>query len=147
MKSIILMYIICYSLFCIGQNILPPPEVSSLKEDTVILENDIIIGERNSEPQFPGGTQALLQYMRQQFDWNCVNVQDSLLMQSKMYLSFLVKVDGSIMSVSTERVIDEFIDQCCFNFIENMPKWNPARDIDGKPMEMRIRLPITICLN
>ena len=111
------------------------------------MNEPIIVGEREPEAQFPGGTTALLRYIQNEFDWDCINVIDSLIEQSRVYLSFMVEIDGNITNVSIDRGLNKFIDQCCIDFVNKMPKWEPAKNTSGKPISQRVRLPITICLN
>ena len=147
MKSIILSFLVCSSISCFGQEISPPSDTTLIETDGVYTEQHIIIGERDPEAQFPGGTPALFQHIQNEFDWDCINVTDSLIERSRVYLSFIVEENGSISNVSIDRGINQFIDQCCIDFIQKMPKWNPATNRNGKPIAQRVRLPITICLN
>lgn len=147
MKSIILTFLICNSIYCIGQEISSLSDTTIIETDSSYTEEYIIIGERDPEAQFPGGTPALFQYIQNELDWDCINVTDSLIERSRVYLSFMVEEDGSIENVSVDRGINQFIDQCCIDFIKKMPNWNPATNRNGKPIAQRVRLPITICLN
>lgn len=100
----------------------------------------------SKEPQFPGGHTALMDYMHLNFDWECAYLVHSEEVSSKIYLSFVVQVDGHISAIKVDKGINESMDQCCLKFIENMPKWIPGEDLNGNKVAHRIRFPITICL-
>jgi protein TonB len=147
MKRLIILLLALNTIYCVGQEILPRPDITQTKADSVTIEEYHIVGERDPEAQFPGGAQGLLKYIQDEFDWDCIKVTDSLIERSKVYLSFVVEVDGSVNSVSVERGINQQLDECCVNFIKKMPKWIPAKNGSGKPVAQRVRLPINICLN
>ncbi len=147
MKNLALFLVISSSICCLGQEKLPPPDTTFREVDSIVVENEIIIGQCDPEAQFPGGVQALRKYIHEDFDWDCVFANDSVIEFSKVYLSFMVEVDGTISDVSVDRDINEDYDQCWADFIKNMPKWNPAIDEHGKPIAQRVRLPININLD
>ena len=144
MKSLLLLFLISNTIYCTGQEILPPPDSFLIEVDSIIIE-EYIIDEPDLEAQFPGGSQELLKYIHNEFDWDCVHTTDTIIERSKVYLSFLVEEDGSIANISIDRGINQFIDQCFIDFIKKKPKWNPATNRNGKPVTQRVRLPIVIC--
>ena len=147
MKNLLLSLLISNSIYSVGQEVLPPPDTTTIETDSVFVDEFTIIGERDPEAQFPGGTQELLKYIHDEFNWECVNTTDSIIEHSKVYLSFVVEVDGSVTSISVDRGINQQVDECCVDFIKKMPKWIPATNGSGKPVAQRVRLPIIICLN
>ncbi len=109
-----------------SQDSIPPPKPAP--EEKVDIEESIIVGQRETEPQFPGGPAALSNYIHTHFNRDCIQVNDSILEHSKIYLSFNVEEDGSITGVSVNRSIGKTNDDCYTDFIRQMPVWVPATD-------------------
>ena len=147
MKSLFLLLLISNSIYSIGQETTSSLDTTIIEIESTSIEDFPIIGERDPEAQFPGGHVALLKYIHNELDWGCINMTDSILEHSKVYLSFMIEEDGSIANVSVDRGINQNIDECCVDFIKKMPKWIPATDRNGKPVAQRVRLPIIICLD
>lgn len=66
--------------------------------------------------------------------------------QGKVYVSFIVQVDGTITNVVTEKGVNPMLDQEACRVIRYSPKWNPATS-NGKPIRALVKTPIRFALN
>jgi TonB family protein len=64
----------------------------------------------------------------------------------KVYLSFVVEIDGSISNTRVMRDVDPLLDADALRLINSMPAWNPAVQ-DGMRVRGRARLPINFTLS
>jgi protein TonB len=95
------------------------------------------------EPQFPGGEQAMLSFIKNNF-----NIPSELILEdpkSKIYVQFFVEVDGGITEISVVRGIHPLLDAEAIRVVSIMPKFNPAQN-KGIPVRQSLVLPITLHL-
>jgi TonB family protein len=65
--------------------------------------------------------------------------------QGKVYLMFIVEIDGTVSFVSIAKGVSACIDREALRVIKEMPKWEPAYH-EGKPIRTIYRLPINFAL-
>ena len=61
--------------------------------------------------------------------------------QGRVYLQFVVEIDGSITNIKLDRGVDKDIDQEAVRVIRRMPRWIPGQ-VNGRNVRSRCRLPI-----
>lgn len=61
--------------------------------------------------------------------------------QGKVYLAFIIEIDGTVSHVSVMKGVSRSIDQEALRVVSEMPKWEPALD-NGIPVRSLYRLPI-----
>jgi periplasmic protein TonB len=92
-----------------------------------------------SWPEFPGGEEARINYLKSNVqlpkNWN----PDSI--AGKVYIQFIVEVNGNIANPKILRGLDPVLDSIAIKAIRNMPKWIPAKQ-KGKPVACIFNLPI-----
>ena len=96
-------------------------------------------------PQFPGGNEALLNFIYDQVYFP--ERMKQLGIEGTVYVSFVVEVDGSISQIGIERGIEggkEF-EKIALNAIRNMPNWEPGRNGNIK-VPVKQTLPIQFSL-
>ncbi len=108
-------------------------EVASEKEDEL---PDI-------EAEFPGGIDAMMNFMQE----NVRYPQSSIEMneQGRVFLSFLVDIDGSISEVKVEKGISDSLNAEAIRVVKSMPKWKPAL-LANQPVKSTVRIPINFKL-
>lgn len=92
-------------------------------------------------PQFPGGTYALMKYMRE----HIVYPKESLEAQEmgKTLVAFVVEKDGSISDVKVARTSGyKRLDDESVRMVSEMPKWQPGKH-KGVPVRVRYIVPVT----
>ena len=95
------------------------------------------------EPQFPGGEQAMLSFINNNF-----NIPSELVIEdpkSKIYVQFFVEVDGSITEISVVRGIHPLLDAEAIRVVSIMPKFIPAQN-KGVAVRQSLVLPMTLHL-
>lgn len=116
------------------------------KTDTTILEKDEkTLSTATSMPQFPGGTEALMQYLSKNIEYP-VSARDAGI-QGNVITQFTVDKDGSVIkeSIKILRSVDENLDKEAMRVILSMPKWIPGME-NGEPVKANFVLPITFAM-
>ena len=94
-------------------------------------------------PEFPGGKQALQQYITNELKYPSQARTDRI--SATVYLSFTIDKDGSMREIKVEEVLaSDYQDQFeaeAIRLVKNMPKWNPGKIKEG-PVKVRYSLPI-----
>ena len=95
------------------------------------------------DEEFPGGIDALMNFMQE----NVSYPQSSIEMneQGRVFLSFLVDIDGSISEVKVEKGISDSLNAEAIRVVKSMPKWKPALLAD-QPVKSTVRIPINFQL-
>lgn len=98
-----------------------------------------------SMPQFPGGTEALMQYLSKNIEYP-VSARDAGI-QGNVITQFTVDKDGSVIkeSIKILRSVDETLDKEAMRVILSMPKWIPGME-NGEPVKANFVLPITFAM-
>ena len=61
--------------------------------------------------------------------------------QGRVYVSFVVEIDGSVSGVRILRGVNSLLDQEAVRVVEAMPKWTPGT-VEGKAVRVEFNLPI-----
>lgn len=95
-------------------------------------------------PEFPGGTQALADYLRDNIKYPELCRKDSI--QGRVIISFVVEKDGSINSAEVVKSVHEQLDAEALRVISAMPRWNPGKQ-RGKTVRVKYTLPVNFRLD
>jgi protein TonB len=95
-------------------------------------------------PQFPGGENALMEYLKSNLKYPAGCVEKKI--QGKTYVRFVVNEDGStsnmeIIKSSNNRLLDEE----AIRVVSLMPTWKPGKQ-QGKAVKVQYTLPINFSL-
>ncbi len=101
--------------------------------------NDSIFQIVQQVPKFPGGENALMEYIGSNIKYP-QEAQDKDI-QGRVFVSFVVEKDGSIGEVKLQRGIGGGCDEEAMRVVKNMPKWEPGMQ-DGKPVRVSYQLPV-----
>lgn len=91
-------------------------------------------------PEFPGGTSALMQWLRNNMHYPQAALEAGI--QGRVYVRFIIEKDGSITNAEVLRTIDPLLNAEALRLVNAMPKWSPAK-VDGKPVRFRYTIPIS----
>lgn len=94
-------------------------------------------------PTFPGGTNALLTYLRNHLRYP--KEAKKFGEEGRVICSFVVDTDGSITNVKVVKSISPDLDAEAVRVIRQMPKWNPGHR-NGTPQKVNYTMPITFRL-
>jgi TonB family protein len=106
-----------------------------------------VIKESNADSfvvaQFGENENAIFQYMIKNIRYPSEAREEGIM--GKVYLQFIIKADGSINNIIVLRGVNIFLDYEAWDFIANMPKWNPAKK-NGVRIDSIYTLPINFTL-
>ncbi len=94
-------------------------------------------------PQFPGGEEALYKYLGENVKYPQAAKDKGI--QGKVFVSFVVEIDGSISEIKVLRGIGEGCDEEAVSVMKNMPKWIPG-SMNGIPVRVQYNLPFSFTL-
>ena len=94
-------------------------------------------------PQFPGGYQALHEYMAENLRYPETAQKSGK--QGRVILQFIVNTDGSLSDITVERSANPEMDKEAVRLVSTMPKWKPGTQ-RGIPVRVKYTLPINFRL-
>ena len=94
-------------------------------------------------PEFPGGVQALLKYIKEHIQYPPEALEKGI--QGRVIVEFIVDVDGSINDAKVVKSVNPYLDEEALRIVNGMPRWEPARPF-GKPARCRFTVPVTFRL-
>ena len=130
-------------------------ESDEADEETVIEIAPIIEQEEEEEaentvfvivedmPMFPGGDIALRSYLGKNVKYPVVAQENGI--QGKVYVSFVVDRDGSVINARIARGVDSSLDKEALRVVNSLPKWKPGMQ-GGKAVKVSYTVPINFKL-
>ena len=95
-------------------------------------------------PEFPGGTQALLDYLRKNIKYPQICRENNI--QGRVLVSFVVNKDGAIVDPQVVKSVNPSLDKEALRVISGMPNWKPGSQ-RGKPVRVKYTVPVNFRLN
>ena len=95
-------------------------------------------------PEFPGGTAALLEYLRTNIKYPQDCRENHI--QGRVLVTFVVETDGSITNANVVRGVDPSLDAEALRVILGMPYWKPGKQ-RGNAVRVQYTVPITFRLS
>lgn len=95
-------------------------------------------------PQFPGGEEAMYQYLVS----NLTYPQDAIdnQIQGIVYIEFTVDKEGNILNIRAKNEIHPSLNKEAIRIVESMPKWIPGKH-KGEDINTNLTLPIRFALS
>ncbi|HTX89487.1 MAG TPA: TonB family protein [Bacteroidales bacterium] len=127
---------------------LPPPEEEIKVEETKkeVIEQPSqaeIFTVVEEQPSYPGGEEARIKFLQDNIKYP--EEAKELGVQGKVFVTFVVEVDGSITDVKVLRGIGAGCDEEAIRVVKSMPKWVPGKQ-RGVPVRVQFNLPIKFTL-
>jgi protein TonB len=115
------------------------PFINTSDPDPVIpVENKpFIVVEEN--PEFPGGTGALMKYVSENIIYPSEAQSNNI--EGKVILKFVVNPDGSVDRIEVLSGIDKLLDNEAIRVVKTLPKFKPGRQ-GGVPVPVWFTLPV-----
>ena len=113
------------------------PVVEAVDDDKIF---DVV--EQNA--QFPGGDEACYKWLGEHIKYPAICQEQGI--QGRVFVSFVVNKDGSIVDVKVMRSPDDNLSKEAERVVKQMPKWKPARQ-GNKTVRSRFNLPVMFRLN
>ncbi|MBR3660186.1 MAG: energy transducer TonB [Bacteroidaceae bacterium] len=110
----------------------PEPE----EEDIFMVVED--------QPEFPGGTAALLEYLRKNIKYPAICRENNI--QGRVLVTFIVNKDGAIVEPEVVKSVNPSLDKEALRVISTMPNWKPGSQ-RGKPVRVKYTVPVNFRLN
>ncbi len=94
-------------------------------------------------PEFPGGTQAMYKWLKNNLKYSQEAVADSV--EGKVIVEFVINENGKIENSHILRGKHPFLDKEAIRLVRMMPQWTPG-EINGKKVKVSYTLPVTFKL-
>ena len=109
-----------------------------------IPEEETIHQIVEEQPEFPGGMQALMKYLKDNINYPRISRENGS--QGRSFINFVVNADGSIQDVEVLKTSsDLYLDKEAVRVVKSMPNWKPGKQ-SGKAVRVRFTLPVTFRL-
>lgn len=94
-------------------------------------------------PSFPGGTQALFEYLKENVTYpeEC----EETCVQGRVVVSFVVERDGSITEAKVVKSVYPPLDEEALRVVNGMPKWRPGKQ-NGNSVRTKYTIPVNFKL-
>ena len=96
------------------------------------------------QPEFPGGTAALLEYLRKNIKYPAICRDNNI--QGRVLVTFIVNKDGAIVEPEVVKSVNPSLDKEALRVISSMPNWKPGSQ-RGKPVRVKYTVPVNFRLN
>jgi TonB family protein len=94
-------------------------------------------------PEFPGGEMALRTYIASAIKYPVIAQEKGI--QGKVYVTFVVSKDGSVVNCSIARGVDPSLDGEALRVVNSLPKWMPGKQ-RGEFVNVSYTVPINFVL-
>jgi len=95
------------------------------------------------QPGYPGGEEARIKFLQDNIKYP--EEAKELGIQGKVFVTFVVEIDGSITAVNVLRGIGGGCDEEAIRVVKAMPRWVPGKQ-RGVPVRVQFNLPIKFTL-
>lgn len=104
-----------------------------------IAAEDSIYSVVDVMPEFPGGFQGLMEYLKENLRYpEELKAKGT---QGRVVVQFVINADGSIDEVKAIRKVDPLMDAEAIRVINSMPRWKPGMQ-NGKAVAVKYTVPI-----
>lgn len=111
------------------------PEVKEEREEVFIHVEEM--------PEFPGGTEALFQYLARNVHYPEIARINGV--EGRVFVQFVVNKSGEITQVSILRGVNASLDREALRVVSAMPLWKPGRQ-NNQPVSVSFTVPINFVL-
>ena len=96
------------------------------------------------QPEFPGGTAGLLEYLRRNIRYPKECREKNI--QGRVLVTFIVNKDGAIVEGEVVKSVDPLLDAEALRVVNAMPAWIPGKQ-KGKPVRVKYTIPVNFRLS
>ena len=129
MKQIIIIIALC----CIGIGV-----KAQVNKDTVKVDSDYLFIEYEIMPEFPGGTEKLMAFIKENLRYP--EKAKAAHIEGRSIAEFVVEKDGSIVEPKVVKSLSPECDEEALRIVGLMPKWKPGNQ-RGKPVRVKMTVP------
>lgn len=114
------------------------------QQKSAILEKDSVYIDVEVPASFKGGDlQSFRKWIQSHMDYPDVASRKGI--QGKIYVQFVVNLEGEVVDVKIMRGLDPLLDNEALRVIKSSPKWKPAM-IGGKIVKQQFTIPLSFVL-
>ncbi|MBI5540440.1 MAG: M56 family metallopeptidase [Bacteroidia bacterium] len=113
-------------------------------EANEINATDSVFNEVENAPEFPGGTNELMNFIATNVKYPQVAKENGI--TGKVFVQFVVSKDGSVKDVKIAKGVDKFLDEEAMRVIKSLPDWTPGKN-RGVAVNVQFTIPINFQLN
>jgi len=123
--------------FVVGWSLQAQTNTDTISEEEKIYDWDSV----DVRPQFPGGEDALMKFLRDSLKYPCFEAN----VEGKVYIAFVVETDGSLTDFMVRRSPHPLLSDEVMRVSKLMPNWEPAV-LNGEKVRVRFILPVDFVL-
>lgn len=144
-KALFLLFILS-----VGQFISCGTNKSILKSDTSYVEakeeteTDKVYQVVEKMPEFPGGKQRLLNWMKENIQYPVEAQKEGI--QGRVIITFVINKSGKAVEPLIIQSVDPLLDKEAIRLINSMPKWKAGEE-KGEPVRVKFTMPINFRLS
>lgn len=112
-----------------------PPTTNELSENDTLEVVPVM-------PEFPGGQQALMQFISKNIQYPKEISQGEMCIQGRVIIQFIVDKEGNVVNPKVVRSVDSNLDKESLRVINQMPKWKPGELADGTKVAVKFTVPV-----
>ncbi|HBG70155.1 MAG TPA: hypothetical protein DDX57_05145 [Bacteroidales bacterium] len=112
--------------------------------DTLIHFSEDIYTITETQPEFPGGVDALMTFLKNNIKYPLAARNNEI--QGTVYITYIIEPDGELSNIKVLKGIGGGCDEEAIRVISLMPAWKPGTQ-RGKPVRAYFNLPIQFILN
>ena len=147
--KLLIHFFLLISVCCFAQSGGTPLEETE-KRGTIKIEksncvrlNDSVFAYVDSLPQFPGGVDALYQWMNKNVKYPRKALEEERF--GTVFCSFIILKDGSITDINILKCVYSDFEAEAMRLIKSMPDWIPGR-CGGTLVNVKVNFPINFVL-
>ncbi|MBQ8115041.1 MAG: energy transducer TonB [Prevotella sp.] len=104
---------------------------------------DFVFDVVEKMPSFPGGYQALFDYLDKNIKYPAKAVKNKI--QGRVIVQFTVDEKGRLSDIKVVKSVEPSLNAEAVRVVKSMPRWNPGMQ-NGKAVKVRYTLPVTFRL-
>ena len=149
MKYLLIVVVIMIGNFAFAQ--MPNDTLQEFSDEVIVCRDEVdstrIYDKRaraynyvDELPIPPGGWAALMQYIADNLDYDCSQIQEKSL---RVICMFIVETDGSISRIKKYKTSgNRKFDRAAIKLTRKMPPWTPGK-INGQPVRAKSDFPVS----
>lgn len=108
-------------------------------------EDKPMLGPVDKLPEFPGGMQAMMTFLRKEIKYPQQCAQQGI--EGRSHVTFVVNKKGKLTKIKVMKSAGhKLLDKEAIRAVKAMPKWIPGEH-EGKTVSVRMTLPVSFKLN
>lgn len=118
-------------------------EIDYIEVEQEPEEDDVFMVVEDA-PEFPGGIDALLKYLKDNIKYPSICRENNI--QGRVIVQFVVNKDGRIVEPEVVKGVNPMLDKEALRVISGMPNWKPGKQ-RGKEVRVKYSVPVNFRLN